>query len=396
MNSEKIDVHDYEKRIEGYIRLINNSKKICDENKKILKDYMDYAKYKQQLKDSTLSKNLGRYKKVAEMLGEKSFKKINKNDVDGLFKKLYGKVVDQHFLKSFCSKYLKKPEYVSDIRIKNEKGLPGDYIKKEDVLRMIEATPNIRDKALIGVLYESGCRIGEILSLRIKDISFDENGAVLRVNGKTGDRRVRIIGYARYLAEWISNHPRKEEHNAPLWHTLIKSNSEKDYVEYHSVAILLKRLAKKCGVKKRVNPHSFRHCRATELANNLTEAQMKAYFGWTQGSDMASVYVHLSGKDVDDAILEANGIKKSEKEKKKNEAIKCSRCNQINPSGNKICGVCGLPLELDIKTVLEMEERKRLGEKLLTLAMKNEKILKIIAQDMGKESYMEEVKRLAH
>lgn len=43
-----------------------------------------------------------------------------------------------------------------------------------------------------------------------------------------------------------------------------------------------------------------------------------------------------------------------------------------------------------------MEERKRLGDKLLTLAMKNEKILKIIAQDMGKESYMEEVKRLAH
>ena len=35
---------------------------------------------------------------------------------------------------------------------------------------------------------------------------------------------------------------------------------------------------------------------------------MNVYFGWAQGSDMPGVYVHLSGRDVDDAILKANGI----------------------------------------------------------------------------------------
>ncbi len=35
---------------------------------------------------------------------------------------------------------------------------------------------------------------------------------------------------------------------------------------------------------------------------------MNLYFGRVQGSDMPSVYVHLSGRDVDDAILKANGI----------------------------------------------------------------------------------------
>lgn len=44
------------------------------------------------------------------------------------------------------------------------------------------------------------------------------------------------------------------------------------------------------------------------MANYLTEAQMNDYFGWVQGSGMPSVYVHLSGRDVDDAILKANGI----------------------------------------------------------------------------------------
>jgi hypothetical protein len=44
------------------------------------------------------------------------------------------------------------------------------------------------------------------------------------------------------------------------------------------------------------------------MANYLTEAQMNAYFGWVQGSGMPSVYVHLSGRDIDDAVLKANGI----------------------------------------------------------------------------------------
>jgi len=44
---------------------------------------------------------------------------------------------------------------------------------------------------------------------------------------------------------------------------------------------------------------------------------MKQYFGWVQGSDMASVYVHLSGRDVDNALLKLNGLEVKE-EKKRN------------------------------------------------------------------------------
>jgi integrase/recombinase XerD len=44
------------------------------------------------------------------------------------------------------------------------------------------------------------------------------------------------------------------------------------------------------------------------MANYLAEAQMNAYFDWIQGSDMPGIYVHLSGRDIDDAVLKANGI----------------------------------------------------------------------------------------
>ena len=52
----------------------------------------------------------------------------------------------------------------------------------------------------------------------------------------------------------------------------------------------------------------FRHLRCTYIANYLTEAQMNIYSGWARGSDMPIVYVHLSGHDIDNAVLKANGI----------------------------------------------------------------------------------------
>lgn len=35
---------------------------------------------------------------------------------------------------------------------------------------------------------------------------------------------------------------------------------------------------------------------------------MKELLGWVQGSEIASIYVHLSGKDVDNALLKLNGV----------------------------------------------------------------------------------------
>ena len=69
---------------------------------------------------------------------------------------------------------------------------------------------------------------------------------------------------------------------------------------------MLSTVAKRCGIKKRVNPHSFEHARASNLANVLTEAQMKEYLGWVGDSKMAATYVHLSGRNVDNAQWDKN------------------------------------------------------------------------------------------
>jgi len=119
----------------------------------------------------------------------------------------------------------------------------------EDVKKLIEAAQHPRDKAFVSVLYESGARIGEIATLRIKHAEFDNNGAKLMVTGKTGMRRVRIIGSVSYLTNWVDHHPNKNDPESPLWLS-IGSNNHNQKITYRALSKRLKEIGEKAYIKK--------------------------------------------------------------------------------------------------------------------------------------------------
>ena len=180
----------------------------------------------------------------------------------------------------------------------------------------------------------------------------DRYGAALMVDGKTGMRRVRIIFSSPYLATWLDNHPFRQNPEAFVW-VGIGTVGRNIPLQYGAIRMHLKRIAEKAGIKKRIHPHLFRHSRSTHLAKHLTEAQMKQYLGWVQGSDMAAIYVHLSGRDVDDALLKMHGIVTEEKKDVQMSPKKCTRCSVMNSPTTKFCSKCGMAL--DIKAALEIE-----------------------------------------
>ena len=112
-------------------------------------------------------------------------------------------------------------ELFRDVRINprpNGRIKPDSMITQDEVRRMIDSATNARDRALISKLYDSGCRIGEIATLRIRDVGFDNYGAVLKVTGKTGFRNVRIIGDSvTYMRAWLDNHPERNNLDAPVF-----------------------------------------------------------------------------------------------------------------------------------------------------------------------------------
>ncbi|MDD5551212.1 MAG: tyrosine-type recombinase/integrase [Candidatus Omnitrophica bacterium] len=256
------------------------------------------------------------------------------------------------------------PQIIQWLEIKarnNNRKLPEDMLTEEDIKLLIDNSKSVRDRAFLITLYESGCRIGELLPIKIKNVHFDEYGAQLLVDGKTGMRRVRIISATPYLTEWINKHPLRQP-EAPLWIT-----SNKTRWAYTSLKKMLRVLRVRSGLKKRLYPHIFRHSRATYLANHLTEAQLKEIFGWSRNSNMAATYVHLSGRDVDNALLRTYGIKLEEKvEPNELKPKVCPRCNEVNPATNQICAKCSMIIDERMRNkLIEDEFNQRETDKII-------------------------------
>jgi len=387
-------VHKSQKNFEQATARLDKDREVCAENKKLI---LSFSKVRLAKGSSRLRvvKCLYCLRFLSHWL-KKPFDKATKDDLIELVGEIertdYAentkydfKIVLKMFYKWFKGNDEEFPPEIKWLKPKlnnHAHKLPEELLSEEEVLKLANTTDNIRDKALILVLYESGCRIGELLSLRMKNVQFDQYGGILRVTGKTGDRRVRIISSAPALSAWVELYPQSKNPEAPLWPPISTNHKYKDEpAEARSIGVMLIRLAKKAGITKRVYPHLFRHTRATFLAGKLTEAQMKEYFGWVQGSEMAATYVHLSGRDVDNALLALQGLTKPED--KKEEQMKvcfCPRCREKNSPIAKFCIRCGVPM--NVETVIQIEEERKVGDNAMNKLMENPEFKEFVFKKM--------------
>ena len=349
---------------EEYQRWIENilaDTRITKTNLQVLKKYDNHGKL-QQLTSGTRLARLSTLRQLALSV-KKNFKNMTKKDIEKYFislgelssSSLTGKGA---FIKSFYKWLCDSDQYPSNVRwinttIKNKNHkLPSDLLTKAEIKAMAEAADSLNDRALIMVLYESACRIGELLTLKIKNVTIDQYGSVIIVNGKTGMRRIRLIESSPDLVLWINNHPKVQDRDAPLFIYLANQNQHQAYgkeLNNQSASQILKKVSERAGITKRVHPHLFRHSRLTELAKDYTESELKIMAGWTGSSNMAAVYVHLSGGDIEKKILEKNGLINGNGDDPDKDILKpkqCPRCKEINPNTAKFCHVCSMALDL--------------------------------------------------
>lgn len=285
------------------------------------------------------------------------YKDISEDDLNDYWDSLEGmknttiklhKAVIRAFLRSI------NPQLAGCIKTKKTQNniTPDQLLTDEEIDCLIQHAPTARDKALIACLSDSGARIGELLSTTIADATFDEHGCLLWLReGKTGARPARLIFASSYLRQWLEIHPMKENTEAPIFCSFREPHS---VISRSGLYEQIAAIAKKAGIKKKTNPHSFRHARATDLAKKLkSELKLKAVLGWKANSQMANVYIHLSANDVNAAMLEAEGIKTPEEEEQKPRVLKCPRCKEIQDKKSAFCFKCGLPLTQEAATTVE-------------------------------------------
>jgi len=290
---------------------------------------------------------------ICSQINNSDFKEWTKHDYMVTIKRFYKWLREDEGQELDRRQYPDEVKWIRSNMKKSREKLPNELFTIEDVKKLAECTNNLRDRCIILVLYESGARIGELLEVKIKDVEFDRYGALINLFGKTGSRIVRITESSSTISNWLLEHPNRNDKNKFLFCGLWAGNKGKE-LHYRHVNKLLREIGEKAGIDKPMNPHHFRHSRATELAKHLTEAQLCQYLGWVQGSKEAATYVHLSGRDTDKAVLKMAGKITEEDEESKFKSIKCPRCGIENDPAAKFCSQCSLGL--DLKTTMEFEK----------------------------------------
>jgi len=144
----------------------------------------------------------------------------------------------------------------------------------------------IRDKAMLELLYASGLRVSELVTLRMVQLGLNEG--VLRVTGKGS--KERLVPFGEVAGLWLSRYlagPRAEllagKQSADVFVTVrgSKSGTAMSRIMFWG---LVKRYALQAGIRVPLSPHTLRHAFATHLLNH--------------GADLRSVQMLLGHADI--------------------------------------------------------------------------------------------------
>ncbi len=247
---------------------------------------------------------------------------------------------------------------------------PEQLLTEEEVKSIIEACDNIRDKALISVLYEGALRISEVASLRFQDVKFTDWNVTITTAEKTGQPRyIPLVSSRAYLAQYMNEYPSKPI--APdkfVFLTLTKQKVSKDSdvreflpLQYQGLVKHIRSIAKRAGITKHIKPHIFRHSRITHmLQSGMHESHIKLIAWGSVNTEMLRTYLHLTNSDLENEVAKLNGISidsKTQEKKQSMKPVQCRNCATINPSTARYCVSCGKPLHKEeIQTIDGLKE----------------------------------------
>jgi integrase/recombinase XerD len=168
--------------------------------------------------------------------------------------------VDRNGLQFFYEHVLKRPwTWVDIVKPPQVRVLP-DILTIKEIERLINGTRELRYQTFILVAFSMGLRLGEVLGLEIGDIDSTRMKVHVRCGKGSKDRFVTLpqLALTTLRRYWIS-------HRHPRWlfpggQTTAERREAQSMMDRGGVQKSLKAIAKSCGIRKRVTPHTLRHC----------------------------------------------------------------------------------------------------------------------------------------
>lgn len=143
----------------------------------------------------------------------------------------------------------------------------------------------LRDQAIIELLYASGVRVSELVNIKINEI--DLKNRQIRVFGK--GRKERLVMFSKSCAETLYQYIDKYVLNQYLF-----TNSQGQKLTTRGVEYILEKIPEKCGVNLKLHPHLFRHTFATHLLEGGADLRVIQELLGHESINTTQVYTHVT------------------------------------------------------------------------------------------------------
>jgi len=174
----------------------------------------------------------------------------------------------------------------------------------KDLIRLIEAPSpesnimELRDKAILETLFNTGLRVSELVSLNCDQLDLERRQFGLKGKGD----KIRIVFLSDTVAQWVGRYLQsRRDHFKPLFvrhsgKVDARKSGEKMRLTVRSIQNIVTKYAKRCGLSIKATPHTLRHCFATYLAEEgANPVPLLVLFGH-ESLDTTTRYVHASDK----------------------------------------------------------------------------------------------------
>jgi integrase/recombinase XerD len=201
---------------------------------------------------------------------------------------------------------------------KRGRPLPRNVLTPEEARRLIEATPikkprDIRDRALIEVLYATGIRRAELIALTIYDL--DLLTASLKVERGKGDftRIAPLTNSAMAALKLYLDEARSVYAKHATQVSLFVSSRSGGPLDDDDIVRIVQKAAKRAGIAKHITPHTLRHSLATHLLQGHADIrQIQKLLGHRRLTS-TEIYTHVEISDLQEVIARCHPREKTVK-----------------------------------------------------------------------------------
>ncbi len=280
---------------------------------KYLNLYLNYLKYEKKLSNNTVMSYETELKEFEIFFEKHDILNLNTDDILSFIKYLdnakkvtartkshYLTVINNFYV--FCLKedYLKKNPCENIWQPKFTKALP-QVLTYEEVDKLLDVNItnayNARTKAMLELIYATGIRVTELISLKFNHVDLFND--VVKVEGKGSKERIVPINQSakKYLEIYLNEYRS----------SLIKKGKTCDYLFLNNRGLgitrvgfykLIKQRAREVGITKDISPHTLRHSFATHLLSNGADLRVIQELLGHSDITTTQMYTHITNEEL--------------------------------------------------------------------------------------------------